>query len=83
MLNIGRGDHPVLLADKEDRKLLYVFVAKLIEKLKIRSYKEENVYLAFKNVFERAMMSKKESSLILGLFSKLEAVVKDLEIYEI
>ena len=82
VLNIGRGDHPVLLADKEDRILLYSFVKSLIKKLKIRSYKEENVYYAFKNVFERALMSKKELSLIIGLFSKFDSFLKDIKLYE-
>lgn len=82
LINIGRGGHPVLLADKEDRNLLYSFVKNLIDKLKIRSHKEENVYLAFKNVFERALMSKKELSLITGLFSKLNSVLKDVRLYE-
>ncbi len=82
LINIGRGEHPVLLADKEDRNLLYSFVKNLIDKLKIRSHKEENVYLAFKNVFERALISKKELSLITGLFSKLNSVLKDINLYE-
>ena len=82
VLNIGRGEHPVLLADKEDRNLLYSFAKTLIDKLKIRSHKEENVYIAFKNVFERALMSKKELSLIIGLFSKLDSVLKDINLYE-
>jgi len=82
VVNIGRGEHPVLLADKEDRNLLYSFIKNLIEKLKIRNHKEQNVYFAFKNIFERALMSKKELSLIIGLFSKLDSVLKDLRLYE-
>ncbi|TFG19487.1 MAG: TrmJ/YjtD family RNA methyltransferase [Promethearchaeota archaeon] len=82
VVKIGRGEKPVLLADKEDRNLLYSFVKDLIEKLKIRSHKEENVYFAFQNVFERAFMSKKELSLITGLFSKLNSVLKDIKLYE-
>ncbi len=82
MLNIGRGKHPVLLAGKEDRNLLYSFVNNLIEKLKIRNYKEQNVYFAFKNIFERAIMSKKELGLIIGLFSKLNSILKDMRLYE-
>jgi len=82
ILNIGRGDHPVLLADKEDRKFLFSFINNLIEKLKIRDYKEENVLFAFKNVFERALISKKELSLILGLFSKIDSVLKNMKLFE-
>ena len=70
--------HPVLLADKEDRLLLYKFINSLIKKLKIRTYREENVYHAFKNIFERSIMSKKELSLITGLFSKLDSIVNDI-----
>lgn len=81
ILNIGRGKHPVLLADREDRLLLYEFIDSLIKKLKIRTYKEENVYHSFKNVFERSIMSKKELSLITGLFSKLGSIVNDVNPY--
>ena len=72
-----------MLADKEDRKILFSLVKNLIDKLKIRDHKEENVYLAFKNVFERAFMSKKELSLIIGLFSKLNSIVKNMKPYGI
>ncbi|MFX1394318.1 MAG: RNA methyltransferase [Promethearchaeota archaeon] len=82
VLNIGRGEHPVLLADKEDRNLLYTFAKNLIDKLKIRNYREQNVYLAFKNIFERALMSKKELSLIIGLFSKLDSILEDIKLYD-
>ncbi|MFW9881737.1 MAG: RNA methyltransferase, partial [Candidatus Thorarchaeota archaeon] len=43
-LKIGRGIHPVLIADKEDRLLLFSIIKEIIEKLKIRSYKKDNVY---------------------------------------
>ena len=82
IVNIGRGKHPVLLADREDRILLYEFIDKLIQKLKIRTYKEENVIHAFKNIFERSLMSKKELSLITGLFSKLDSIFNDIDLYE-
>jgi len=82
ILSIGRGLKPVLLAGKEDRRLLYSIIENISEKLKIRSYREENVQFAFKNIFERALMSKKELSLIIGLFSKLDTILKDIELYE-
>ena len=82
IVNIGRGKHPVLLADREDRILLYEFIDKLIQKLKIRTYKEENVIHAFKNIFERSVMSKKELSLITGLFSRLDSIFNDIDLYE-
>jgi len=81
-LNIGRGKHPVLLADKADRVILYEFINNLINKVKIRIHKEERVLNAFKNVYERALMSKKELSLITGLFSKLFSVLEDLHLYK-
>ena len=80
ILTIGRGQHPVLYADKEDRLTLYKFIDNLIEKLKIRSHKKENVFFAFKNVFERAFMSKKELSLITGLISKVDSILSDLSL---
>ena len=82
ILNIGRGKKPVLLADKKDRLVLYDFIEQIIEDLKIRTYRENNVYQAFKNVFERAYMSKKELSLILGLFSKVNSILKEVRPYE-
>ncbi len=82
VLNIGRGKNPVLIADQEDRLMLYNIVEKIIEKLKIRSYKKENVFFAFKNIFGRSFMSKKESSLILGLFSKVNTILESLNLYE-
>ncbi len=82
ILTIGRGENPVLLADRKDRLILYNLVKDIIEKLKIRSYKEENVFLAFKNIFGRSLMSTKELSLILGLFSKVNSILENLNLYE-
>ena len=81
-LNIGRGEKPVLLADKEDRQLLYSLVKNIIKKLNVRQYKEENMFFAFKNIFERSFMSKKELSLITSLFSKLDSILKNIELYD-
>jgi len=82
VLNIGRGENPVLVTDQEDRLMLYNIVEKIIEKLKIRSYKKENVFFAFKNIFGRSFMSKKELSLVLGLFSKVNTILENLNLYE-
>ncbi len=81
-INIGRGKSPILLATKDDRLFLRGIIKELIEKLKIRTYKEEIVFFAFKNIFERALMSKKELSLIADLFSKINLVLKDINLYE-
>jgi len=72
-LNIGRGKHPVLLADREDRKLLLKTIENIIQKLKVRNYRQKSVYFAFRNVLERSLMTKKELSLILGVFSKINS----------
>lgn len=82
VLNIGRGEKPVLLADKVDRRLLYSFINIIIKKLKVRQHKEENMFFAFKNIFERSFMSKKELSLITSLFSKLDSILKNIELYD-
>ncbi|MFX1296132.1 MAG: RNA methyltransferase [Promethearchaeota archaeon] len=79
---IGRGQHPVLYANREDRLNLYKLIDRIIKKLKIRSHKKENVRFAFKNFFERAFMSKKELSLITGLFSKVNSILINLNLYE-
>ena len=81
-LNIGRGKHPVLLAEREERKLLLTIIDNVIKTLKIRNYKQQSVYYAFRNVLERALMTKKEMSLILGLFSKINSLIIDRDLYD-
>ncbi len=79
---IGRGIKPVLLANKNDKQLLYNSIKSLSKSLKIRPYIAENVFFSFKNVFERAFISKKELNLILSVFSKLNSLLKKGKIYE-
>jgi len=81
-LQLGRGINPVLLADKEDRIILYEIISEIIRSLKIRSHKKERVLTSFKNVLERSLISKKELSLIFGVFSKIKNVLKNLNLYE-
>ena len=82
ILNIGRGEKPVLLADKEDRRLLYSIIENLIKKLNVRQYKEDNMFFAFKNIFERSIMSKKELRLTIGVFSKLDSILNNIDLYK-
>lgn len=82
VLNIGRGLHPVIVANRNDRLILLNVVREIIEKLKIRSYKEENVYFAFRNILSRNIMSKRELSLTLGLFSKVNMLLDNVKPYE-
>lgn len=82
VLNIGRGEKPVLLADKKDRRLFYSYIEKIIKKLNVRQYKEENMFLAFKNIFERSIMSKKELRLTTGVFSKLDSILNNIDLYK-
>lgn len=82
IINIGRGVHPVLLADREDRQLLLKIIQNIINKLEIRTYKKENVKFAFRNIFERVFLSKRELSLITGLFSKVDSILENLDLYE-
>ena len=81
-VRIGRGQNPVLIADKEDKKIFYAIFKKLIDILKIRTHKKENVIFAFKNIFERALITKKELSLIMGVFSKVDSIINKLDLYE-
>jgi tRNA/rRNA methyltransferase len=81
LLSLGRGVNPILIADKEDRYLIYEIIEKIIEKLQIRTHKKDKVFFAFKNVFERALMTKKELSLITGVFSKINSIINDLNLY--
>jgi TrmH family RNA methyltransferase len=81
-LKIGRGENPVVLADKKDRNVLYQIIQDLIQILKIHTHKKDNVLFAFKNIFERALISKKELSLILGVFSKINFILKNSKIYQ-
>jgi TrmH family RNA methyltransferase len=81
-VNIGRGKNPVLLASKENRQSLLKIVENLIGKLKIRKHKKDNVFFAFRNIIERTFMSRKELSLITGVFSKIESIIEGLDLYE-
>ena len=81
-LEIGRGFKPVLLANTKDKQMLYIVIKNLITSLRIRTYRKENVLFAFKNVFERAFVSKKELNLIIGLFTKLNSYLRKRNIYE-
>ncbi|MFX0027349.1 MAG: RNA methyltransferase [Candidatus Hermodarchaeota archaeon] len=81
-VSLGRGQNPVLIADKEDKKIFYAILKKLIDKVKIRTHKKENVIFAFKNIFERALITKKELSLIMGVFSKVDSIIKGLDLYK-
>ncbi|MFO7797426.1 MAG: RNA methyltransferase [Promethearchaeati archaeon] len=82
VITMGRGENPILLAERSDRKILYNYIKKLIKKLKIRNYRKKNALYAFKNVFERALMSKKELSMILGFFSKTYTLLKDKNLFD-
>jgi len=82
ILTIGRGINPVLIADKDDRSILLITVKEIIDKLKIRSYKKDNVFFAFRNIFGRSLMSKRELSLILGLFSKVNSILGEKKLFE-
>jgi tRNA C32,U32 (ribose-2'-O)-methylase TrmJ len=74
-IEIGRGKNPVLVANKKNRQILYKKIESVISIIKIRNYKQNRTINAFKNVFERAFMSKKELSLILGVFSKINQLI--------
>ena len=81
-VEVGRGKHPVLLADREDRQVLQKIIKNIIKILKVRTHKKENVFYAFRNLLERAFLSKKELSLIMGVFSKVEKILEGLNLYE-
>jgi len=80
-LKIGRGINPVIVADREDKQILITLYQNVLEKLKIRSHKKQNVVLSFKNVINRAMMTRKELSMIIGVFSKLDNLLEKNDIY--
>jgi TrmH family RNA methyltransferase len=81
-VTIGRGKKPVLVATRHEKNTLYDLIKSINASLKIREYTAENVIFAFKNVFERAFVSKKELNLILGVFSKLDSLLKKGKIYD-
>ncbi len=81
-INIGRGKNPVLLASRDDRQILLSMVKNIIKKLKVRTHKKEHVYFAFRNIFERTFMSRKELGLITGVFSKVNKILESLDLYE-
>lgn len=79
---IGRGEHPVLLADKEDRQILYKHIQDLMKRIKVRNYRKNDSLQAFKNIFERTMMSNRELTLILGFFSRLNSLLEDVDLFK-
>jgi TrmH family RNA methyltransferase len=81
-VTVGRGTKPVLVATRQEKNTLYRLIKDINTNLKIRAYTAENVIFAFKNVFERTFVSKKELNLILGVFSKLNSLLKKGKIYE-
>ena len=81
-INVGRGKNPVILAEREDRQLLYKIIQTIIDKLKIRTHKKDMVYFSFRNIFERSFMSKKELSLITGVFSKVSNILREMKLYD-
>ena len=81
-VKLGRGINPVLLADKNDRRLLYELISEIISMLKIRTHRKERVLLSFKNIFERSLISRKELSLIFGVLSKINSILKNIKLYE-
>lgn len=81
-ISIGQGIKPILLADKINRNILYEMISNIISFLKIRTHKKDNVILSFKNVFERSLISKKELSLIMGVFSKINLILRNTDSFE-
>lgn len=81
VITIGRGKSPVLLANRKDRQLFYKILKSLIKRFKIRNYRSQNAFLAFKNVIERSFISKKELSLIIGFFTKISHLTEDVDLF--
>jgi len=81
-VSIGQGIKPILLADKTNRKVLYDMISSITSFLKIRTHKKDNVILSFKNVFERSLISKKELSLIMGVFSKINLILSNTDSFD-
>lgn len=78
---LGRGENPISLAGREEREVIYNLIKSIITQLKVRDYKEKRVFLAFKNILERALITKKEMSLIMGVFSKIDSILKKMDPY--
>lgn len=81
-ITYGRGAKPHLPADREDRQVFYRVLEELVKKIRVRTHKKEIIFHSFKNVFERAFLSKKELSLITGFFSKIDSALKELKYYD-
>lgn len=54
-------------ADKERRARLFIFFAALCRSLKLPTYKDELTIKAFQNIINRAFISKREATLIIGV----------------
>ncbi len=81
-VSLGSGKKPMMPVSREERQMLYNFVQELIEMLKIKPFKKKTMINAFKNIFERAIVSKKEFSHILSFFSKIHSIFKKLNLYQ-
>lgn len=79
--SIGGVKNPVVLANREDRQILLKIISSIIKNVKIGAHREEKVYIAFKNILERGFMSKKELSLVTGIFSKINSILDKLDLY--
>ncbi len=81
IVSLGSGKKPIMPVSRKERQMLYNFIQELIELLKIKPFKKKTMINAFKNIFERAIVSKKELSLVLSFFSKIHSILKKLNLY--
>jgi tRNA/rRNA methyltransferase len=81
-LNLGRGKHPIILANRKDRQLLLKVIDNVTQTLKVRNYKQKKAFFAFRNVLERSLMTKKELRLILGVFSKINSLITNRNFFD-
>jgi TrmH family RNA methyltransferase len=80
--NKGSFKNLIELANRGDRQNLLKIIESIIEKLRIRTHRKEHVFLAFRNIFERAFISKKELNLIFGVFSKMGNILGEITPYK-
>jgi tRNA/rRNA methyltransferase len=65
----------VIPASKKDKDLLNDLIENVMKRIPLQSYRYERSYHAFKNLLGRAFISKKELTLIYGIFNKLEVIL--------
>ncbi len=81
--NIRQINHiQVIPATKKDKDDLLNQIKIVLEKIPLQSYRYDRIFHAFKNIFGRAFLTKKEKSLIYTFFKKTKLVLEKSDLLD-